>query len=30
VTIVGAALTVPVLLRQLAAWKLANTAPAVA
>jgi TRAP transporter 4TM/12TM fusion protein len=28
VTIVGAALTVPVLLRQLAAWKLANTAPA--
>jgi TRAP-type uncharacterized transport system fused permease subunit len=28
VTIVGAALTVPVLLRQLAAWKLANAAPA--
>ncbi|HSH91871.1 MAG TPA: TRAP transporter permease, partial [Ramlibacter sp.] len=28
VTIIGALMTLPVLLRQLAAWKLANTAPA--
>jgi TRAP transporter 4TM/12TM fusion protein len=30
VTIIGAAMTVPVLVRQLAAWKLANAAPAAA
>jgi TRAP transporter 4TM/12TM fusion protein len=30
VTIIGAAMTVPVLVRQLAAWKLANPAPAAA
>jgi TRAP transporter 4TM/12TM fusion protein len=30
VTLIGAALVVPVLVRQLAAWKLANAAPAVA
>ncbi len=28
VTLIGAAMAVPVLLRQLAAWKLANAAPA--
>jgi TRAP-type uncharacterized transport system fused permease subunit len=30
VTLIGAALATPVLLRQLAAWKLANAAPSVA
>jgi UPF0716 family protein affecting phage T7 exclusion len=30
VTLIGAALVMPVLLRQLAAWKLGRTAPATA